>query len=1055
MKKDKIKKVLILGSGALKIGEAGEFDYSGSQAIKAFKELGIKVVLINPNIATIQTSDYLANRVYFLPVSPDFVCSVIKKEKPDAILLGFGGQTALNCGVALAESGVLKKYKVKVLGTSIKTIKATEDRAEFAKIIKKIGLKCPNSQAVYSVTTAQKAAKKIGFPIIIRSAYSLGGKGSGVVRNDLQLKELAKKSLAFSKQILVEEYLDQWKEIEYEVMRDQFDNCITVCNMENFDPMGIHTGESIVVAPSQTLDNYQYHLLRQVAIKIIRYLGIVGECNIQFALDPKSNEYRIIEVNARLSRSSALASKVTGYPIAFIAAKLAAGCNLSKLNNSITKSTTACFEPALDYVAVKIPRWDLKKFKQVSPLIGSEMKSVGEVMAIGRKFEEALQKAIRMLNIGADGLESSLSQTDKISNPTPQRIFSIAQALFLGKKIDQIHKLSGVDLWFLEKILNIVKIEKKLKTKKINADLLLTAKKFGFSDKQIAKFSGQSEEKIRSLRIRNKITPFVKKIDTLAAEYPAQTNYLYLTYNAGFDDLNFKTKNQVMVLGSGPYCIGSSVEFDWCAVNAAKTLRQLAYKSVMINCNPETVSTDYDECDKLYFEELTLERVLDIYDKENPKGIIISMGGQIPNNLALDLEKNKVKIMGTKAQSIDRAENRHYFSKLIDELKIDQPAWQECLSLAQATNFAKTVGYPVLIRPSYVLSGAAMSIAFNGDELKAYLLKATQVNKKHPVVVTKFITKANEIEFDGVAQNGRLLNWAISEHIENAGIHSGDATIVLPVQNLSFKEEKRITEASAKICQKLKITGPFNIQFLVKDKEIKVIECNLRASRTLPFISKIAKINFVNLATKAILGRKILAVKKPLAIDYIGVKAPQFSFSRLDGADPVTGVEMASTGEVGCLGDTFLEAFLKSILAVGFSLPQKNILISLGGEKNKSDFLESAVILKNLGFNLYTTSETNKYFTSHGLATKKLAKENDSKLPKIKDYFEKRKIELMINVTDEEFVNKIKGDYEIRRKAIDYNIGLITNIELAKTFIQAIAKLKINDLKIKAWDEYI
>ncbi|MFH0740193.1 MAG: carbamoyl-phosphate synthase (glutamine-hydrolyzing) large subunit [bacterium] len=1063
-----IKKILILGSGALKIGEAGEFDYSGSQAIKALKEEGIEVILINPNIATIQTSEHLANRVYFLPVNSYFTQKVIEKEKPQGILLGFGGQTALNCGLELFLKGVLAKNNVQVLGTSIKAIETTEDRWLFVKHLEKIGCLYPKSQAISSIQEAKIAAEKIGFPIMLRVAFALGGKGSGVAHNLKDLNELVRKGLAHSPQILVEEYLGGWKEIEYEVVRDKFDNCITVCNMENFDPMGVHTGESIVVAPSQTLDNFQYHFLRDIAVKVVRSLDIVGECNIQIALDADSNDYRIIEVNARLSRSSALASKATGYPLAFVAAKLALGFSLADLKNAVTKTTSAFFEPSLDYIVVKIPRWDLRKFRRATETLGSEMKSVGEVMAIGRNFEETLQKALRMLNIGVDGLVANLvrgfasnnankNNEEQIKNPTPERIFCIANALQNGVSVETINNWSKIDKWFLYKIANIVKTANLLKkTGVLEKQKILTAKQQGFSDSQISRLINTTEDNVRSYRKKNNIIPKVKQIDTLAGEYPAKTNYLYLTYNGQEDDIVFdKAKNKkVIVLGSGAYCIGSSVEFDWCCVNAVRTFKKMGQEAIMINCNPETVSTDYDECDKLYFEELTAERALDIYEKEKPNGLVVSMAGQIPNNLALKLSKEKVKILGTKAQSIDQAEDRHKFSKLLDELNIKQPQWKECSNVEASEVFANKVGYPVLVRPSYVLSGSAMSVAFNSSDLKEYLNKAANINHEHPVVVTKFITGAKEVEIDAVAQNGKLINWVITEHVENAGVHSGDATILMPAQRIYLATLKRIKDISQEISQRLAITGPFNIQFLAKDNKVMVIECNLRASRTLPFISKVSRINFADLSAKVLAGKKVTPVKNGFSLNYVGVKAPQFSFSRLSGADPILTVEMSSTGEVACFGDTVEEAYLKAIIATGFKLPKKNILISLGGIENKVDFLPSAKKLAELGYKIFATNSTAAFLKDNGVNCSVLHKISQNQQPNIKQYIEKAKIDLVINITDEEFVNYIHDDYLIRRKAVDFNIPLLTNLQATKLFVKSIATLKVGDLKIKSWDEY-
>ena len=942
-KKIKVKKVLLLGSGAIRIGQAGEFDYSGSQAIKALKEEGVKTVLVNPNIATIQTSDYLADKVYFLPLDAYFVEKVIKKEKPDGILLGFGGQTALNVGVELSEKGILKKYNIKVLGTPIESILDTEDRDLFVKKIEEIGLKCPKSKAVNSVKEAEKVAEKLGYPVMCRIAYALGGLGSGVAHNKKQLIDITSKAFSFTKQILIEEYCGGWKELEYEVVRDRYNNCIVVCSMENIDPMGIHTGESIVVAPVQTLTASENFKLRAISMKVIRHLGIIGECNIQFALDPNSEDYRIIEVNARLSRSSALASKATGYPLAFIASKLALGHSLTDVENIITKETSACFEPALDYIVVKYPRWDLQKFRKVRKIIGSEMKSVGEVMAIARNFEEALQKSIRMLDVGMNGLVCNdilFNDLDKeLKEPTDKRMYAIVEAIKRGYSIDKIHSLSYVNPWFLFKIKNIVDLEKKIKKytlKNLPSNLIKEAKQKGFSDIQIAILTKSKELEVRKKRIKLGIIPFVKQIDTLAAEYPAKTNYLYLTYNACKDDLNFKDKNQVIVMGSGAYRIGSSVEFDWCCVNSVSALRKLKYQTIMINCNPETVSTDYDICDKLYFDELTFERVKDICDKENPLGVIVSMGGQIPNNLSLPLYNAGVSILGTSPLDIDHAEDRHKFSQLLDELDIDQPRWKELTSIEKAEEFANKVGYPVLVRPSYVLSGAAMSIALSKKELRKYLKKASEIGKDHPVVISKFITGAKEIEIDAVAKKGELYCYAISEHVENAGVHSGDATMVLPPQRTYLETMRRIKIIAKKIAKSLKITGPFNIQFIAKDNDVKVIECNLRASRSFPFVSKVFKINFIDLAVRNIMGKSVPKIdRSSFDLDYVGVKAPQFSFTRLKGSDPILGVEMASTGEVACIGDDFNETFLKSLISVGFKLPKKTILLSTGPINSK------------------------------------------------------------------------------------------------------------------------
>tara|TARA_Y100000310_G_scaffold318878_1_gene373463 strand:+ start:27769 stop:30969 length:3201 start_codon:yes stop_codon:yes gene_type:complete len=1063
----KIKKVLVLGSGSLKIGQAGEFDYSGSQCLKALKEEGIKTILINPNIATIQTSEGMADKIYFLPVTSYFVEQVIKKEKPDGIMLAFGGQTALNCGVELNDNGILKKHDVKVLGTSVDAIKETEDRHLFKKKLAEIDVDVPESKAVTSINEGLQVAKKIKYPVMARIAYALGGQGSGIAYNEKELKETLTRAFSYSNQILIEKYLGGWKEIEYEVVRDKYDNCITVCNMENFDPMGIHTGESIVVAPSQTLTNSEYHKLREIAIRVIRHLGIVGECNIQYALDPESEDYRVIEVNARLSRSSALASKATGYPLAHIAAKLALGYSLTEIENSITKTTKACFEPALDYIVIKIPRWDMEKFKKVKFELGSEMKSVGEVMAIGRKFEEVLQKALRMLGVGLHGLvyqNAKINDIDsELKNPTDKRVLAIAEAIKKGYSIDKIHSLSKIDNWFLYKIKNIVDTEneiKKYSLQKLPKELLRSAKQQGFSDFQIARllFSDRNYEKnlleIRNLRKKNHIVPFVKQIDTLAAEYPAKTNYLYLTYNGSRDDVKSNNKNSVAVLGSGAYRIGSSVEFDWCCVNAVMTLKNLNYKTIMINYNPETVSTDYDVCDRLYFEEMTFERVLDIYEKEMPLGMIISMGGQIPNNLAMRLYNQKVKVLGTSPLSIDNAEDRHKFSKLCDKLDIDQPEWTETTNIKDAVSFANHVKYPVLIRPSYVLSGAAMSVAFNDKDLKKYLEKATEVSKEHPVVISKFITNAKEIEIDAVAYKGKILIYALSEHVENAGVHSGDATIVLPPQFTYIETIRKIKTIAKKIADALTITGPFNIQFIAKSNKIKVIECNLRSSRSFPFVSKVTKYNFIDKATKAMLGFEEKGRYNTVDLDYVGVKAPQFSFSRLHGADPVLGVEMASTGEVACLGEDINEAFLKSLLAVGFVLPKKNILLSTGPVSSKAYLLESIRKLEQMGYSLYGTKGTSDFYKNNGINMKILHWPLAKKEPNILTYIKERKIDLVINIPKSFEEEELTNDYLIRRSAVDYNIPLLTNPQNTKLFIESIAKLKMKDLEIKEWEGY-
>ncbi|MBL7073973.1 carbamoyl-phosphate synthase (glutamine-hydrolyzing) large subunit [candidate division KSB1 bacterium] len=1061
-KRIKLKKVLILGSGAIRIGQAGEFDYSGSQAIKAFKEEGIKTVLVNPNIATIQTSDYLADKVYFVPIDAYFVEKVIEKEGPDGVLLGFGGQTALNVGVELAEKGVFQKYGVEVLGTPVEAIQHTEDRNLFIKKLKEINLKVPRGEAGADVEEAVKIAEKIGYPVMCRIAYALGGLGSGVAYNKKQLIEITEKAFSFTDQILIEEYLDGWKEIEYEVVRDGYNNCIVVCSMENIDPMGIHTGESIVIAPVQTLTASENFKLRALSIKVIRHLGIVGECNIQFALDPQSEDYRIIEVNARLSRSSALASKATGYPLAFMATKLALGYSLTEVENIITKETSACFEPALDYVVLKYPRWDLQKFRKVTLSIGSEMKSVGEVMAIARGYEEAIQKAIRMLDVGMNGLVcNDLKFNDlerELKEPTDKRMFAIAEAIRKGYSVDKIYDLSKVDPWFLYKIKNIVEMEEKLgryRLKNLPTSLLKEAKQKGFSDLQIAMLTVSTEQEVRERRKKLGIIPYVKQIDTLAAEYPAKTNYLYLTYNACEDDLDFKGKNQVVVLGGGAYRIGSSVEFDWCCVNSVITLRNLNYNTIMINCNPETVSTDYDICDKLYFDELTFERVLDVYEKENPLGVVVSMGGQIPNNLALPLHNAGVPILGTSPLSIDKAENRHKFSQLLDKLVIDQPVWKELTSIMEAEEFAETVGYPVLVRPSYVLSGAAMSIALSKDELEEYLKKASGVSKEYPVVISKFITGAKEIEIDAVAKQGDLYCYAISEHVENAGVHSGDATMVLPPQRTYLETMRRIKIIARKIAGSLKINGPFNIQFIAKDNDVKVIECNLRASRSFPFVSKVFKINFVDLAIRIIMGKRVPRIdRSSFDLDYVGVKAPQFSFTRLKGSDPILGVEMASTGEVACLGDDFNEAFLKSLISVGFRIPRETILLSTGPIDSKAEFLESTKTLDEMGFKFYATKGTADFMETNGIKAGVLYWPLENKEPNTLSYIANRKIDLVINIPKNIEREELDNDYLIRRKALDFDVPLITNLQLAKRFVEAIYNTALKDLKVKSWDEY-
>ncbi len=1068
-----IKKVVLLGSGALKIGEAGEFDYSGSQALKALREEGVYTVLINPNIATIQTSENIADQVYFLPVTPEFVEEVIAKERPDGILLAFGGQTALNCGVKLYQSGVLEKYGVRVLGTPVQAIIDTEDREKFVTKLDQIDVRSIRSEAVTTVADAKRVAAELGYPVIIRAAYTLGGLGSGFCDNEEQMEALAGKAFNYSPQILVEKSLKGWKEVEYEVVRDRFDNCITVCNMENFDPLGIHTGESIVVAPSQTLTNSEYHKLRELAIKIVRHIGIVGECNVQYALDPESEDYRVIEVNARLSRSSALASKATGYPLAFVAAKLGLGYGLHQLKNSVTGCTTACFEPALDYIVCKIPRWDLGKFKGVSRELGSSMKSVGEVMAIGRTFEEAIQKGLRMIGqgmhgfvanreLGTDDLDSALS------HPTDKRIFLIANALRKGYTVDRIHELTRIDRWFLSKLKNILDTEDRLgeysSPRDIPDELLREAKQKGFSDFQIARtLSDPAPEEmdaaVSAVRARRKeagIVPYVKQIDTLAAEYPAQTNYLYLTYNASAHDIGFQQDGRsVIVLGSGAYRIGSSVEFDWCSVNAAQTIRNSGFRSVIINYNPETVSTDYDMCDRLYFDELTLERVLDITDLESPRGVIVSVGGQIPNNLALRLDAENVPILGTAARDIDRAEDRHKFSSMCDEAGIDQPRWKELTSLEDIYRFADEVGFPLLIRPSYVLSGAAMNVVSNRDELEGFLTLATNVSKQHPVVVTEFIENAKEIEIDAVARDGEVLIYAISEHVEFAGVHSGDATMVFPPQKMYVETMRRIKKISRLIAENLRITGPFNMQLMAKDNDIKVIECNLRASRSFPFVSKVLKVNFIEIATKVMLGLDAeIPHKSAFDLDYVGIKAPQFSFSRLQKADPVLGVEMASTGEVGCIGEDFHEAILKAMLSVGYRIPERNILLSTGDAKSKAELLPAARALQTRGYNLYATKGTADYLAHNGIRAEVLHWPDSVQQPNTLDYIRNKQIDLVINIPKNLSASELSNDYTIRRSAIDFNVPLITNARLASAFITAFCKLDRKDIRIKSWNEY-
>lgn len=1074
MEQNNIKKVLILGSGALKIGEAGEFDYSGSQALKALKEEKITTVLINPNIATVQTSDEFADKIYFLPVTPYFVEKVIEKERPDGILLSFGGQTALNCGVQLFQNKVLEKYNVKVLGTPVEAIMNTEDRELFIQQLDEIDVKTIKSEAVDNIDDAIRAAREVGYPVIVRAAYALGGLGSGFCDNEEELTSLVEKALSFSPQVLVEKSLKGWKEIEYEVVRDRYDNCITVCNMENFDPLGIHTGESIVVAPSQTLNNADYHKLRALAIKIIRHIGIVGECNVQYAYDPSSMDYRVIEVNARLSRSSALASKATGYPLAFVAAKLGLGYGLFDLKNSVTKVTSAFFEPALDYIVCKIPRWDLGKFHGVKREIGSSMKSVGEVMAIGRTFEEVIQKGLRMIGQGKHGfIENSPMRIANIENalkePTDSRIFVIESAFRKGYDVDKIHELTKIDKWFLYKLRNLYQTATELESlnniKDIPQELLKLAKQQGFSDFQIAKAVlkqnlGNGHEanlKVRALRNEYGIKPVVKQIDTLAAEYPAQTNYLYMTYNGTTHDIAYENDGKsVVVVGSGAYRIGSSVEFDWCSVNALLTVKREGWRSVMINYNPETVSTDYDMCDRLYFDELTFERVMDIIDLETPHGTILSTGGQIPNNLAMKLDAQNVKILGTQAIDIDHAEDRHKFSAMLDELGIDQPAWRELTSMDDIHSFIEDVGYPVLVRPSYVLSGAAMNVCSNDEELERFLQLAANVSKEHPVVVSAFIQNAKEIEWDSVAQDGEIKLYAISEHIEFAGVHSGDATIQFPPQKLYVETIRRIKKISSKIAKALHISGPFNIQYLAKNNEIKVIECNLRASRSFPFVSKVSKINFIDLATKVMLG---IPVEKPNSnvfdLDYVGIKASQFSFSRLQGADPVLGVDMSSTGEVGCLGESTSEALMTSMLSVGHRIPKKGVLLSTGSAKQKADLLESAHRLHEKGYQLYATAGTHRYLNDNGIPAILVHWPSEAdKEPQALDLLHRKQIDFVVNIPKNLTSNELTNGYKIRRAAVDLNVPLITNARLASAYIRAFCDLTVDDIEIKSWDEY-
>ncbi|HBO73401.1 MAG: carbamoyl phosphate synthase large subunit [Bacteroidetes bacterium GWE2_40_63] len=1068
-----IKKVIVLGSGALKIGEAGEFDYSGSQALKALREEGVETVLINPNIATVQTSEGIADKIYFLPVTPDFVERVIKKEKPQGILLAFGGQTALNCGIKLHDSGVLEKYQVQVLGTPVQAIKDTEDRDLFVQKLNQIDVKTARSYAVNNLDEAKVAVGKLGYPIIVRAAYALGGLGSGFCNNDDELERICNNAFSFSPQVLLEESLKGWKEVEYEVVRDRYDNCITVCNMENFDPLGIHTGESIVVAPSQTLSNTEYHKLRELAIKIIRHIGIVGECNVQYALDPESEDYRVIEVNARLSRSSALASKATGYPLAFVAAKLGLGYGLFELKNSVTKTTSAFFEPALDYIVCKIPRWDLGKFEGVSKQIGSSMKSVGEVMSIGRNFEEAIQKGLRMIGQGMHGFVGNRDIDfndieEELTKPTDMRIFAIQAALDAGLGIDKIHDLTKIDKWFLVKLQNINDLKNSLSQyqslDEAPLDLIREAKVRGFSDFQLARMilKGPVEQmeaemdRVRNFRKKMGIVPFVKQIDTLAAEYPAKTNYLYLTYSGTEHDVEFVHDDRsVTVLGSGAYRIGSSVEFDWCGVNALQTIKKEGLRSIMINYNPETVSTDYDVCDRLYFDELSLERVLDICDLELPKGVIVSTGGQIPNNLAMRLHKKQVPILGTSPISIDRAEDRNKFSSMLDKLGIDQPRWNELTSIADIYGFVDKVGFPVLIRPSYVLSGAAMNVVSNKHELEYFLNLASKVSKQHPVVVSEFIEQAKEIEIDAVANKGEIVSYAISEHVEFAGVHSGDATMVFPPQKIYFETVRRIKKISKAIAKELEISGPFNMQFLAKDNDILVIECNLRASRSFPFVSKVLKVNLIEMATKVMLGQNVKKLDKSIfELDCIGVKAPQFSFARLAQADPVLGVDMSSTGEVGCIGDSYYEAILKAMLSVGYSVPKKNILLSTGPMRSKVELVNSCKMLIEKGYNLFATKGTAQFLSLNGIPVTALHWPDEDAKPNVLDYLRGKMIDLVINIPKDLSKEELANDYTIRRSAVDYNIPLITNARLASAFIYSFCKLNPEQLEIKSWNEY-
>ncbi|AWT60787.1 MAG: Carbamoyl-phosphate synthase large chain [Candidatus Moanabacter tarae] len=1057
------RKVLLLGSSALKIGEAGEFDYSGSQAIKALKEEKIETVLVNPNIATIQTSEHLADRVYFLPVTPYFVEKVIEKEKPDGVLLGFGGQTALNCGIGLEDRGVFEKHGVQILGTPVQTVRETEDRGLFKDRLNEIGVSLPQSAAVHSVEEALHAASKIGYPVMLRIAYALGGLGSGMCFDEAELKQRASAAFSHASQVLIEEWLQGWKEIEYEVVRDQYNNCVTICNMENFDPMGIHTGESIVVAPSQTLTNHEYHKLREVSIKVIRHLGVVGECNIQFAFSPKSDEYRIIEVNARLSRSSALASKATGYPLAFVAAKLSLGYPLSDLGNKVTGITSACFEPALDYIVVKVPRWDLKKFRMVSTRIGSGMKSVGEVMGIGRTFEEAFQKALRMLDVGALGVMpgKGVEFNDlelELREPTDRRAFALASAFEMGMTVEETQRLTGIDSWFLERVKRITVLGAKIREQKgreLNAEFLLELKKSGFCDRQIADFSGHSVEGVRKARLAAGIRPYIKQIDTLAAEYPAVTNYLYLTYHGSEDDVDFNSENSVLVLGCGAYRIGSSVEFDWCCVNTVKTLRDLGYPTIMLNCNPETVSTDYDECDRLYFDEITLETVREIYDREKVHGVVVSVGGQTPNTLAPQFKKCGIRILGTSPDNIDAAEDRHKFSTLCDHLGVEQPPWSEVPSIEEAERFAREVGYPVLVRPSYVLSGAAMAVAENNESLREVLHRAADVSPEHPLVVSKFITGAKEIEIDAVASDGMIQVYAMSEHVENAGVHSGDATLVLPPQRTYVETTRRARQIAAQVAKALSINGPFNIQYIATDNHVMVIECNLRASRSFPFASKILKVNLIDLATRILMNRPIPTVEASVfELDYVGVKAPQFSFTRLEGADPILGVEMASTGEVGCIGSDFDDAFLKSVISVGYNLPIKSILLSTGTIETKASFLKSSRKLWESGVQFYATPGTAQFMSDVNIPADTVYWPLEDKSPNALELIQKREIDLVVNIPKDSSGEELENDYKIRRAAVDHGIPLVTNIQLAERLANALCEKDLQSLEIKSWDEY-